>query len=1491
MSQPSRSKTRVPARRKRRAAVIEAVEWLEDRQLLAPVVSTAVPVATFTAATTPTNTDLGTVSISSVATDYSAAATTSVAELTSLNSFGGDMVRIEAGPGGAFGNAVYAISRGAGANSNSSFRDPSLQTPINRPGVIYRVDPATGKAGVFFDLNTVLNQLDPTASTGNGAVPSTGLTNWYDITFDPNGYFDGKPSMFVSSIDSSDPFKNVVYRIAPDGTFMGLYFTFNTVQSGVLNVQPSAIMVPPVNQQSFLRGMFVGQYSPNNSLPAPSTTSLTGNSDLSITTSPQTLPGNGNPVLFVDANSFVPGTDITGTNQTGVAVSPMTYGPAVGLTAANSIYASPDYTAFTNFGTPAGGGIQAQPGLSGVQGLRGELLIGNGLPEYYPIPQNDVATVTAAPTATTPSGVDTQGAIASTFRRFQDIAYDQNGYFSYGTGITAATTFGTLPTATTIPPVYAGSMFVTDLSTGLAVSVTPVAPLATNPIAVPIQGPGNIGVQQMPDGSIQAVVTNGNTTDGSNIGGRVLRVGPDGVVTPFAQGFHVSGDQGSTSFANSTLSITFSADGTTMYVSDMDGIWQFKTTTSLAGSTSGSLVGLNDLRSLGVPYDGSNLAVAVVDTGVDGSNPSFQGQVSQGKDMITNGPGNSDVSGTPAGHGTQIAGVINQFVPQSTIVPVNVFTATQGTAAPTVGGTTTQLIWNGLQYLSQNPYVNDPLRTNTVDRLVAANFGFGTASTYQTEVAAYKGQKQAVLSLKAQMQRLRKLGIQPVAAAGQLSTSVNAGTTTGSTTTGTNGDTNGMALPAILNEVISVSGVYPFPFATGPTSAPTDPVSGVYPQQPGPVLLSNGSGTTGGGGTNTTSQFGGNLAAITPDLLIFEDKILNAANRGPTTDFVAPAIDIPTYARTGVATTSSSTGGTTGTTTTTGTTVNVGGTGVLTFQQGGTSLSSAMVTGSFTMVASALDYWISLAHSGGVTSDAYLNVPVGTTTLNFGPTGIADLSSYLNPDSINAILQWTAVPATDAPNTLESINPQQLFPNAGGPYAQYSRIDVGNAIAAIEGTIALNYLLQHGDFDIIDSNHDGLVTAAELQTFEDNSAANGLAEAGAMARLLGGDARIPSTGFQNPAVAGTSPEQPDVLQRRYNFFDYAADGQLNGAISIQQYQMLAKTLLPSPDAFKVTNRTASAANGYLLSPNKDRNYVMLERLLPSQQTVPNNLVRRFAGMSPQRFGVNRGVNIGLGSTTTGTNTTTTSNYNDFTYTLFQGENSLSNARSKHTTTVTQPSTSSTSSSSTSTSSLSTSSTTPTSTSGTGSTVTTTTPVTTTPTTTSTSTTSTTQSGYSAQVLQALRMPSVALRRPRTRPDLCPRLPRQEPRPPAGATGQSPTSTSTSSSTDTTTSASTATPVPNSSSSTTPVPNTSSTVSTAVVTAPTTTTLTPAQTAQEQAKQATQAKYDQAQALRQARIAKEQAAIQASYNAQASQPKQKQSFLQKIFGSNGLFGWK
>ena len=75
-----------------------------------------------------------------------------------------------------------------------------------------------------------------------------------------------------------------------------------------------------------------------------------------------------------------------------------------------------------------------------------------------------------------------------------------------------------------------------------------------------------------------------------------------------------------------------------LYASDDAGIWQFKTTADLADSTSGTLVGLNDLRTLGVPYDGQNSAVAVVDTGVDAASPPFRGRVVAGEQHLHRRP-------------------------------------------------------------------------------------------------------------------------------------------------------------------------------------------------------------------------------------------------------------------------------------------------------------------------------------------------------------------------------------------------------------------------------------------------------------------------------------------------------------------------------------------------------------------------------------------------------------------------------------------------------------------------------------------------------------------------------------------------------------------------------------------------------------------------------------------------------------------------------------
>ena len=1277
MSQPSRPWARGSAKR-RRAIKPDTPYPLEQRCLLAPYVSLFPVTATFTAATTPTNADLGTVTVAqnSTATNISSSAPiTSVTELTPLSSFGGDIVRVVAGPGGVFGNGLYAISRGAGGNTSA----------VNRPGVIYRIDTATGQASVFFDLNTVMSQIDPNSLATDGTNPaansmgtSTGYVNWYDIAFDAEGNFTGSPVMLVSTVDRSDPAKNAIYMISPSGQFLGAFVLLTDgLAQTKFNINPTGMVVPGPEDQAFLRGLLAG--------------------------SGESTTGGTFAALFFNANGYSPGQTISnGTLPTGVTQTGLTEGTIVGMTEADADYISPVYSAFTDFGTPANGGIPATPGVSGVQGSNGELLIGSSLPS----------------TATSLT-LDQQGAVSTVYRRFEDIAFDHYGYFSQDIGLTSTTTTntttGTSSTSytVTLPPISAGNLFVSDLASGLSVTVTSVLTgTAGQPgyipagvsVVVPVNGSGTVGVALSNPNAPYNATTNPLVpiTSGMNdsLGGRIIQITPQGVVSDFAQGFDVSAATNYTSFIDSELSITFSADGTTLWASDDQGIWQFKTTASLADSTTGTLIGLNDLRTLAVPYDGEGSAVAVIDTGVDGQSPPFRGRVATGTNIWTGGPGNQDLASngttttgtttstsssstilvnTYSGHGTPVAGVVAQFVPQATIVPVTIFAPFVGTVTlpsssgttGTTGGTggtgtsisatsnaltTSQALYQGLQYVAQHPYVNDPVRPGKVDRVIAATLAFGTTQTFTSEYTAYKAYPQIVIALKDQLHKFRKEGIAPIAASGQFGSPL--GSSSSTTTTGTGGgtsgsgtgyiepgfnnsdnsslgDVNGMSLPAVLNEVISVTGTYPYPFTDSPSTIPTDPPVGVIPNLLGPLLVfgnaltiggtatpttsgTTGTGGTGGagaGGTGTTTTAGvsANVATYTAaDILQYNDRITGAANRSPTTDFAAPAIDVPTFRRTFSLTN-----------TTTGTSTSAAGdpNDHLTFTQVGTSMSAAIVTGSYALVSSALNYWITLAQGNGTTSDAYLTTPVGVDSLSFGKHAFKNLTAYNTPDGINGILAYTAVPATDVNDAGSLSTPPLVSGTTSAP--SYARVSVSNAIASIEGTIAINYLLQHNDFRLIDTNGDGLITAQEIQNFVNTAASKGLAEAGAMAALLGGTATYaqPEAGINN-MVYNENPDQPAALQRRFNYFDYLANGQLEGAISISSFKMLADTLLPQPDSYVIIDRQRASANGFLVAPSAVRNFVNLQHLLPKYMFVPPSAIEKYRNISPNMFKVN-----------------------------------------------------------------------------------------------------------------------------------------------------------------------------------------------------------------------------------------------------------------------------
>ena len=1309
MSQASGPRDRGKVRRRRNVKLDRPVP-LETRSLMAPVVATFPLQAVFTAAATPTNADLGTVVVSenTTATIDSEAPVTSVSELTPISTFGGDIVTIAAGPGGVFGNDVYAISRGAGDNASAG--------AVNRPGVIYRVDPATGQASVFFDLNTVMNQIDPSNPTAaNSLGTGTGLVNWYSITFDSEGIWSGSPAMFVASVDRSDPNKNVIFEIAPNGTLMGVFAQFTDGLSSLkFNINPTAILVPPVQDQSFLSGLIGGSGISTTSgtfaalyfqSSAYSPGQVISNSTLPTGVSETEL---GLPVVGSTANNV--GTIFEGSIDTG---------PIVGLSASNSDYENQIFSAFTDFGTPAAGGIPARPGDSGVQGSDGDLLIGQGITQPATLPAT--------------GNTDTLGAVPTTFRRLESIAFDQYGYFSQSVALTAtaATSTGGATSTTFTPanaaPDYGGSLFVSDLASGLYVTVTPIAPLPTTPIIVPVQGTGVIGVTTDSAGAVIPVVTNGNTTDGSNVfGGRVIRILPNGTVNEFAYGFDTNGNQDSSSFVDSSLTISFSADGTTMFASDDAGIWQFKTTASLAGSTSGTLVGLNDLRTLGVPYDGQNSAVAIVDTGVDAGSPPFRGRVAPGQNLYTGGLGNMDtaassgpaaaggggggggangggtnvLANTFSGHGTPVAGVVAQFVPQATLVPVDIFLPFNAgktlTASSSTGGTggggggggggtgasssltgtsnalsSSDLLYNGLQYVIQHPFVGDPIRPGKEDRVIAATFAFGSTQTFQSEAAAFQGYPQVVIALKNAYHKFLKEGIAPIAASGQFGAPLGAGAPT--TTTGTGGgggtggglgfpvgdnnadntaagDVNGMSLPAVLNEVISVTGVISFPYDQNATSTPVDQVNGVIPNPLGPILLfgssltlggtatvNTGSGATGGaGGAGSGGNgFGGGSggAAIVPnavtngfnanaalllkgDFVQYANRINAAANRSDTTDFAAPDVNVPTFRRTFTLPT-----GTTNTTAGSPTDHN-------TFTQVGTSMSAAIVTGSYALVSSALNYWITLAQSNGYTADAYLNTPVGTNSLNFGKHAFKNLTAWNNPSGINGILAWTAVPAVDTNDGGSVSTPPTTF--GGQVYRSFASINVANAVAAVEGYVAINYLFAHHDWQYIDTNHDGLITASEVTTFVDNASAMGLPQAGAMAALLGGTATYSAVepGLNNE-VFNENPDDPAAEQRRFNFFDYAADGQLNGSVTLNEYKMLSRVLLPAPDAYTIIDRQRASANGFLLAPTAQRNFVALQHLLPTAEWVPKSAVAKYRNISPTKFGVDAGTTPGF----------------------------------------------------------------------------------------------------------------------------------------------------------------------------------------------------------------------------------------------------------------------
>src|SRR5262249_46456681 len=159
-----------------------------------------------------------------------------------------------------------------------------------------------------------------------------------------------------------------IFEIAPNGTLMGVFVQMTDGLSKLkFNLNPSAILMVPVQDNAFLSGLLAG---------SGISTSYGGSFGVLYFNSSAYSPGQvisnaSLPNGVSQTNLGFPTIAATALNQTGTTITnlPVDTGIVVGLTASNADYTSPIYSVFTDFGTGTGGGIGATPGYSGVQGF------------------------------------------------------------------------------------------------------------------------------------------------------------------------------------------------------------------------------------------------------------------------------------------------------------------------------------------------------------------------------------------------------------------------------------------------------------------------------------------------------------------------------------------------------------------------------------------------------------------------------------------------------------------------------------------------------------------------------------------------------------------------------------------------------------------------------------------------------------------------------------------------------------------------------------------------------------------------------------------------------------------------------------------------------------------------------------------------------------------------------------------------------------------
>ncbi len=655
------------------------------------------------------------------------------------------------------------------------------------------------------------------------------------------------------------------------------------------------------------------------------------------------------------------------------------------------------------------------------------------------------------------------------------------------------------------------------------------------------------------------------------------------------------------------FSITFSADGEIMYVSDGDGVWAFYANT-LAHTAAGTVTGVTDLRELRVPYSGTGLAAAVLDSGVDGSHLGFRGTVSAGFNTLFPGTGNFDFE--LAGHGTAVAGILHQIVPNAVIVPVQGY-----------GFGDIQDLYENIRYIRDNPTVDDP-RTAARESLpiVSVNMSLGVPGrNASSERNAYEEDMSTIIPLKSLFQAYLRMGIVPVASAGNEGNDFNG--------------MNSSAIPAVINEVIEVIGSYPY----GPNSTIVTSPGTPLPRPPINFRTTDPA---------TRLECTGDEAppGSAGDQIVFAGKVPSFSSRSRTSDFAAPGVCVNTFALSGFA--QFSTAGNQA--------VQLG---TILQEFNGTSSAAPFVTGAFVLGRDIMSQWAKVVARGGIISptdtdptlvelNEYLTRDLGpNTTINIAAILplLPSFASFLNPDGINALLQWSAIPRED-------INlGEEDFPPTGSDdsviqerlifsdrFRTYSHLNFGTLLSSIEGTIGLRYfqvnpvqldLLNRASLDTVVggflTSDTTLISASDIECFANSNLLvlptgqrllpNGISCAvasptvynstsRAMARLLGGSDRV-------------------ARANRLSFLDLVQNERVDNGIlpGAADIAALLERLLPRVNDFPITRRQASADLPYAMDSTAVRNYHDLKILVPSGIYAPSSFPKKLRDKTPQQF--------------------------------------------------------------------------------------------------------------------------------------------------------------------------------------------------------------------------------------------------------------------------------